>query len=65
MVMKSLTCVTIVFMLPTLVSSIYGMNINLPFQGHVNAFAIVMGLSGVLAAVIGAIFYLLSRARKF
>ena len=64
-VMKYLTAATILLAVPTLVASIYGMNINLPFQGHVNAFAIVMGLSGVLAAVIGAIFYLLSRARKF
>ena len=64
-VMKYLTAATILLAAPTLIASIYGMNINLPFQGHVNAFAIVMGLSGVLAAVIGAIFYLLSRARKF
>ena len=64
-VMKYLTAATILLAVPTLVASIYGMNINLPFQSHVNAFAIVMGLSGVLAAVIGAIFYLLSRARKF
>ena len=31
-VMKFLTSVTIILMLPTLVSSIYGMNIDLPFQ---------------------------------
>ena len=40
-VMKFLTSVTIVLMVPTLVASIYGMNIRLPFQEHANAFAIL------------------------
>ena len=31
-VMKFLTSVTIILMLPTLVASIYGMNVELPFQ---------------------------------
>ena len=40
---------------------IYGMNIPLPFQQHGNAFAIVMGVSCVLAILIGALFVILSR----
>lgn len=52
-VMKSLTAVTIVFMLPTLVSSIYGMNVHLPFQGLAFPydFAIVMAIAAALTLV--------------
>ena len=64
-VMKYLTAATILLAVPTLVASVYGMNIGLPFQGHPYAFAIVMGLSGMLAAAIGALFYVLSRKRVF
>ncbi len=54
MVMKFLTSVTIILMLPTLVASIYGMNIQLPFQKSPHAFLITMlisfglSLSGIL-----------------
>ena len=64
-VMKYLTAATIFLAVPTLVASIYGMNIGLPFQGSSNAFAIVMGVSGVLAVALGAVFFVLSRKRKF
>ena len=64
-VMKYLTAATILLAVPTLVASVYGMNIGLPFQGCPNAFAIVMGLSGLLAAAIGAVFIFLSRKRVF
>lgn len=59
MVMKSLTCVTIVFMLPTLVSSIYGMNIDLPFQHSPHAFAITMGIAFALAML--TVFFFIRR----
>ncbi len=44
-VMKFLTSVTIILMLPTLVASIYGMNIKLPLQENPHAFAITMGIA--------------------
>ena len=50
---------------PTLIASLYGMNIGLPFQNHAHAFSIVMGFSGLLAIAIGALFVVLSRKRKF
>lgn len=50
--MKFLTSVTIVLMLPTLIASIYGMNIALPLQNHPFAFAILMGLSVVLSVLL-------------
>ena len=64
-VMKYLTAATIMLAAPTLIASLYGMNIGLPFQNHAHAFAIVMGISGMLAAVIGAVFFVLSRKRIF
>lgn len=58
-VMKSLTAVTIIFMLPTLVSSIYGMNLNLPFQNSPYGFAIVMAFAIVLTLL--AVFFFIRR----
>jgi len=64
-VMKYLTAATIMLAAPTLIASLYGMNIGLPFQSDSHAFAIVMGISGVLTLVIGTVFYVLSRKRIF
>lgn len=65
-VMKYLTAVTILLAVPTLVASIYGMNLTtLPFMAHPHSFAIVMGFSGALGFVIAAIFYILSKKSKF
>ncbi len=50
-VMKFLTSITIILMLPTLVASVYGMNIKLPFQDSPHAFAITMGVSLVLTVI--------------
>jgi len=55
-VMKFLTAVTIVLMLPNLVASIYGMNIELPFQHNPHAFFITMGLSFLMSAFVVYIF---------
>jgi len=41
-VMKFLTSVTIILALPTLVASVYGMNVELPFQHSPHAFLITM-----------------------
>ncbi len=64
-VMKYLTAATIMLAVPTLIASLYGMNIALPFQSNVHAFSIVMGISGTLTLIIGAVFFILSRNRKF
>lgn len=55
-VMKFLASVTIVLMLPTLVASIYGMNIPLPFQESPYAFIITMMISMILAGTAAIIF---------
>jgi len=58
-VMKFLTSVTILITIPTLVSSIYGMNIELPFQHSPYAFYIVMGIA--LAVSVIPIYFLYKR----
>ncbi len=55
-VMKFLTSVTIILALPTLIASIYGMNVHLPFQESPYAFAIVMGISIVLSILMVLVF---------
>ena len=65
-VMKYLTVTTIFLAVPTLVASIYGMNLTtLPFMGHPHSFGIVMGISAFLAVILGVVFFVLSRKRVF
>jgi magnesium transporter len=58
-VMKVLTLVTIIIMLPNLVASIYGMNVPLPLQERPYAFAVVVGISMLLAG--SSIFYFVKK----
>lgn len=53
-VMKVLTSLTLVLSIPTLVSSLWGMNVNVPFMDTTHGFYIVMGFS-VCLAVLSAI----------
>lgn len=62
MVMKFLTSVTIVLSLPTIVASIYGMNVALPFQHSPWAF---MGIMAVTLGLSGLASYVLARWRLF
>jgi magnesium transporter len=50
---KALTIITIVIMLPTLVVSIFSMNVHIPMQLNPHAFWIIMGISAACAAVVG------------
>ena len=57
-VMKFLTSVTIILMIPTLITSAYGMNVdNLPFANNPHAFWIVMGFSFLLSSISAIIFW--------
>jgi magnesium transporter len=56
-VIKLLTTVTIILMIPTLVASIYGMNVELPFQHNSAAFLIIVAISALLSAVGIGIFW--------
>lgn len=55
-VIKLLTSVTILLTLPALLGSLFGMNVDLPLQGHPQAFWIIVGFS-LLLAVIAIIFF--------
>lgn len=47
-VMKFLTSITIVLAIPTMISSFWGMNVNLPFQNSNIGFGIMIGISIIL-----------------
>jgi magnesium transporter len=55
--MKFLASVTILLALPTLVASIYGMNVALPLQGHPAAFLMVIAASLLAALVVVFVFW--------
>jgi magnesium transporter len=56
-VMKALAAITIIMSLPTIVSSFYGMNVDLPFQTHPLAFWFTVGISVTLISLAVFIFY--------
>ncbi len=58
--MKTLTSLTVILMIPTLLTSMYGMNIDLPLQGHPGAFVVVGGVS---AAITTAVIWIMKRSR--
>jgi Mg2+ and Co2+ transporters len=51
-VMKLLTSITILISLPTLIASIYGMNVHLPLQDNPFAFSFIM-FCAVAASALG------------
>ncbi|NLE43320.1 MAG: magnesium transporter CorA family protein [Chloroflexi bacterium] len=55
-VMKFLASVTIVLSIPTLIASLYGMNVALPFANSPSAFYAVLALCAVLSLTLVAIF---------
>ncbi|QJB32325.1 magnesium transporter CorA family protein [Chitinophaga oryzae] len=55
-VMKRLTSITIILTFPMLVASIYGMNVELPYQHSIHAFYIPIILSVVISVIISMYF---------
>jgi magnesium transporter len=56
-VMKILTSITIVLSFPTMIASIYGMNVPLPYQNHPHSFTVLMILSLALSSITAIIFW--------
>ncbi|MBL8051444.1 MAG: magnesium transporter CorA family protein [Anaerolineales bacterium] len=56
-VLKALAAITIIFNVPTIVASFYGMNVTLPGEGNPSAFLSVLGLALGLTAVATYVFY--------
>lgn len=57
-IMKTLTTISLILILPTLVASLYGMNVYLPFQKDPNAFWFVIGISAACVVGLWALFRL-------
>lgn len=53
---RFLTSVTIILSLPILVASLYGMNVELPFEHHPHAFWIVMSLA-IGLSILGVLYF--------
>lgn len=56
-VMKFLTSVTILLSIPTIVASVYGMNVKLPFQDYQHAFLITCVIWLVISGAFALIFW--------
>ena len=56
-VMKRLTSISIILMIPTLLASLYGMNVDLPFQGSPFAF-LGIAFASIILSVSGVIFFM-------
>jgi len=54
---KALTVITIIIMLPTLIVSIFSMNVKIPLSGHIDAFWIISGLAAATSAVVGLLWW--------
>jgi len=50
-VIKLLTSLTVIFTIPTMVASLYGMNVRLPFDSHPFAFVFVVGFIAILTGI--------------
>lgn len=50
-VMKLLASITIILSVPTLIASIWGMNVPLPFTNNPDGFGIVIGISALISVV--------------
>jgi len=51
-VMKLIASLSLILMLPTLIASLYGMNVKLPFQDSPDAFMFVIGMSLFSSAIL-------------
>ncbi|MCQ2506918.1 MAG: magnesium transporter CorA family protein, partial [Lachnospiraceae bacterium] len=54
--MKFLSTITIVLSIPTMISSIYGMNVKLPFANNEYGFFLVMAFAAILTFIVTMIF---------
>lgn len=62
-VMKRLTMISIILMIPTLFASLYGMNVQLPWQGSRFAFIGIVGVSVIFAAI-GTLLFMKNNIRS-
>lgn len=51
-VMKTLTSITIILAVPTMISSFWGMNVNLPYQNHPYGFPIIIVIAIIITILV-------------
>ena len=51
-VMKTLTSITIILAIPTMISSFWGMNVNLPFENNSFGFGILIIIAVIITAIV-------------
>ncbi len=51
-VMKFLTSITIILAVPTMISSLWGMNVGLPFQNNQYGFIIILAISILMTLIV-------------
>jgi magnesium transporter len=56
-VMKFLTSVTILLSIPTIIASIWGMNVDLPFQQYAHAFTLTIVIWLVISLAFAVVFW--------
>lgn len=56
--LKILTAVTIILTIPTMIASLFGMNVNLPWSNHPQAFVLVIFLALVTSGIAAVLFRL-------
>lgn len=54
---KALTLITIAIMLPTLVVSIFSMNVRIPIAWYADAFWVITGLAAATSAIVGILWW--------
>lgn len=63
-VMKILTIVTLILSIPTLIFSLWGMNVPVPFEQSPWGFAIVLGITALITAAGGFVIFRTTRSIK-
>jgi magnesium transporter len=58
--MKVLAVITLIIEIPTLIASIFGMNVDLPFTNNDNGFLIIIAISAILAIIGGLLLHYLT-----
>ena len=62
--MKVLAIITLIIEIPTLIASIFGMNLKLPFVNNEYGFYIIIGFSLLLSLISGLVLYLISKYKN-
>jgi len=55
-IMKILTSISLILMLPTLIASLYGMNVDLPLQNDPIAFWVIIAITAVAVSILWLLF---------